>query len=62
MTATSPNRMRSARGQSSRPPASTGRIIIPGENHDSDTCTAATPMNTVATASTAAIRRFRVMN
>jgi hypothetical protein len=54
--------MRSARGQSSRPPASTGRIISPGENHASDEWTAATPMPTVAMVSTAAIRRFRVMN
>ena len=35
---------------------------MPGENHHSDRCTVATPMPTVATVSTAAIRRFRVMN
>ena len=38
MTATRPNRIRSARGHSSRPPASIGRIIRPGENHHSDRC------------------------
>jgi hypothetical protein len=35
---------------------------MPGENHHSDRCTVATPMPTVATVSTAAIRRFWVMN
>ena len=62
MTATSPKRIRSARGQSSNPPASTGKIISPGENHHSDRCTAATPMASVAMVRTKAIRRFRVMN
>ena len=38
------------------------RMAIPGENHHSDRCTAATPMATVAIVSTKAIRRLRVMN
>src|SRR5947208_3516421 len=56
------NRTRSARGQSSRPPASTGRMSRPGENHDCDTCTAATAMNAVTRARTRATRRFPVMS
>src|SRR5215468_5558130 len=34
----------------------------PGENHDCDTCTAATLMNTVTTASSRATRRFPVIS
>src|SRR6516165_6773021 len=34
----------------------------PGENHDCDTCTAATLMNAVTTASSRATRRFPVMS
>src|SRR5215472_7605812 len=60
--AMSTNRMRSARGHSSRPPASTGRMSRPGENQDCDTCTAAMLMNAVTTASSRATRRFPVMS
>ncbi len=62
MTAAITNRTRSARTQSSMPPARMGRIITPGENHHADTCTAATPMATMASARLNASRRFRVMN
>ena len=62
MSAIRPNRIRSARGQSSRLPASTGRIIRPGENHETDTWTAAIPITTVAMASPKATRRFLVIN
>src|SRR5262249_52332056 len=58
----SANKMRSARGHSSSPPASTGRMSSPGENHDCDTCTAATLMNAVTTVSSSATRRFPVMS
>jgi hypothetical protein len=54
--------MRSARGHISRPPARIGKIITPGENHHTETCTAATEMAITATDKTNAIRRFRVMN
>ncbi len=54
--------MRSARGQSSSPPARIGKIITPGENHHSEMCTAATAMAIVTAESTKAIRRFLVMN
>src|SRR6266566_4031852 len=56
------NRMCSARGQSSSPPASTGRMSRPGENHASEIWTAATLMNTVTSARPTATRRLRVMN
>src|SRR5215467_4972805 len=56
------NRMRSARGHSSSPPAKIGKIIRPGENHDSEIRTAATPIPTTASARTKASRRFLVMN
>jgi hypothetical protein len=39
-----------------------GKIITPGENHHTDTCTAATAMAAVARHSANAIRRFLVMN
>jgi len=58
----STNRTRSARGHSSSPPASNGKIITPGENHDIETRTAAVPMATTTIASTNASRRFRVRN
>ena len=54
--------MRSARGHISRPPARIGKIITPGENHHTETCTAATEMAITATDKVNAIRRFRVMN
>src|SRR5215472_19007938 len=57
-----PNRIRSARGHSSRPPPRIGKIITPGENHHSDKCTAATAIATVATVRPNATRRFLVMN
>ena len=60
--AISTNRMRSARGHSSSPPASTGRMSRPGENHDSDTCTAATLMTAVTTVRATAARRFPVIS
>ena len=37
-------------------------MITPGENHHTDTCTAAIPMATMASARLKASRRFRVMN
>src|SRR5262245_42491715 len=55
-------RISSALGHSSRPPARMGKIISPGENHVADTRAAPMPIPTTATASTKAIRRFRVMN
>ena len=54
--------MRSALGQSSRPPQRIGRIISPGENHRSDTCTASTAIAIASAVSPAATRRFLVMN
>jgi hypothetical protein len=39
-----------------------GKIITPGENHHTETCTAATEMAITATDKMAAIRRFLVMN
>ena len=54
--------MRRARGHISRPPARIGKIITPGENHHTETCTAATEMAITATDKMNAIRRFRVMN
>ncbi len=55
-------KIRSARGHSSRPPARIGKIITPGENHHSETCTAATAIAITTSESTKAIRRFLVMN
>src|SRR5262249_13364076 len=40
----------------------TGRMSRPGENHDSDTVTAATLMTAVTTVSTRATRRFPVIS
>jgi hypothetical protein len=54
--------MRSALGHSSRPPQRIGRIISPGENHRSDTCTASTAIAIARAVSPAATRRFLVMN
>ncbi len=56
------NRIRSARGHSSRPPARIGRIMTPGENHHTESRTAATPIATRLSASAKASRRFLVMN
>jgi hypothetical protein len=39
-----------------------GKIITPGENHHTETCTAAIEMAMTATDKTNAIRRLRVMN
>ena len=60
--ATTHKKIRSARGHSSRPPARMGKIITPGENHHTETCTAATAMAIAATESANASRRFLVMN
>ena len=54
--------MRSARGHISRPPARIGKIITPGENHHTETCTAATEMTITMADKVNPIRRFRVMN
>ena len=54
--------MRSARGHMSRPPARIGKIITPGENHHTETCTAATEMAITAADRMNPIRRFLVMN
>jgi hypothetical protein len=54
--------MRSARGHISSPPARIGKIITPGENHHTETCTAATAMAITAADKVNAIRRFLVMN
>ena len=39
-----------------------GKIITPGENHHTETCTAATEMAMTATDALNATRRFPVMN
>ena len=39
-----------------------GKIITPGENHRTETCTAPTEMAITATDKVNAIRRFLVMN
>ena len=54
--------MRSARGQSSSPPARMGRIMTPGENHSPVSWAAAMPMITTDSASSPASLRFLVMN
>jgi hypothetical protein len=54
--------MRSARGHMSRPPPRIGKIITPGENHHTETCTAATEMAITDADKMNAIRRFLVMN
>src|SRR5262249_57200041 len=51
-----------AGAQGGGPPAGRGRMSSPGETHDCDTCTAATLMNAVRTASGRATRRFPVMS
>src|ERR1022692_54335 len=62
MIATITNRIRSALGHSSSPPARIGRIISPGENQEVDTFTAAIPSPTTVSARTKPSLRFLVMN
>ena len=61
MIAAITNSSRSARGDSSRPPARIGRITTPGEIQSLLTVTAATPIPMTTSASPIASLRLRVM-